>query len=245
MSWSFVGTTNYAGGGAWGTQAKVTRTTTQGNLLIAFAESSVASDDGGLSFSGGGTWTVIDHISDTTNNNALVWAWAVASTTGSVTVTGNGGTANCEGMFVEEWSSSNGAISASALDVHNFNNHTASPGSNANDGDTGGSITPTQNGDLIISLASDTQINSNGSSAWTAGGSPNAFTKRSTTDLFNDAVSTPTSSESFVQSTAAAINPTWTRGNQDEYAGFSAAFKEPAASTTPIPNLVVPPYFPT
>ncbi len=220
MAWSFVG----------GTVAPntntVTRSVTSGNLLIVGAWG--ANNDTLTISDGVNTWTRIgSQLNDTTNNNSLTWWWAAAATTASITVTISGMTATTA-TWIGEWNSSNGNVASTALDVATQNSHfTNNSGSSAADGDTSGSITTTQNGDLIVCWIADTQSAGDGTTFFTAGTN---FTSRA--GITHDSVIGDGiwHGEDLVQATAGAITGTWTCKNTDAYGCLVGGFKEPAAS---------------
>lgn len=224
MAFSRVGGTKNTA--ASGTSIAVTRSVTAGNLLIAW---------GGGSGGGGDTPTISDTVNSWTQittsplndgvaNNTLAWWWAIAATTASITVTISNFTSGGVGLgaFVEEWSGQ----ASSPADGGNKKTNTA--GTTATDGETTGSVTTTSNGDLVISVIYNN--NNIRTVDWQTAGT--GFTEQATNNDPGGASNITWSVETQIQTSAGAINPSWTAASTDTYIGMTAAFKVPAAAGT-------------
>lgn len=88
-----------------------------------------------------------------------------------------------------------------------------------------GSITPTENGEVIVTVLG---INAAGSPMSINSG----FTEVGTEHEFAAGVSYGGTAAYLIQTTAAAINPTWTRTNENGMATTQASFKAAAAAAT-------------
>lgn len=218
-AWSFVS-------GANATGLVVTKSVTAGNFLIVSHANNTGIATATISDNGAtpNSWAVTS-ASKAQGLGAYMWT-AVAKTTGSITVT----IANSGGgpsTSIAEYTS---PFAAPVEDVTGtFVNNGA--GSSSANGDLTGSVTTVTNGDLVVSMIFDTVVDS--STQYAQGTSPNAFTKRTTASVDPAGASNQTFAiEDFVQTTAAAINPTWTATTTTNYYGFTVAFKSRAVGVT-------------
>lgn len=217
-SWTFVGCTDN------GNNKTVTRSVTAGDLLIVGAWTGTPSD----SFTIDSGFTQIgSQCNDAGLNNSAIWWYRSAASTGSLTVTTTS-SGTSEGIFMCEWSSTAGAVPSAALEA---SAQTATPGTGttvANATTSGSAGPPASNGDLLVSMVGDVVA---GATTYTAGSSPNAFTRE-----FVASLDTITANiEDFTQSTAAAAAGTWTSPNTNAYCAFVGFFKEAGAGGATLP----------
>jgi len=225
VAWPFVS-------GAASATLAVTKSVTKGNLLVVFhatggggAFTPTVSDNGATPNS----WAPVPNspLNDATNNDTMAVWTAVAKVTGSITVTVANSGASFNGVALGEWTPP-----AAAPIVEAFAKTVNGAGSIVADAVLSGSVTTVADGDLIVSFILDaatlpavTEFN--------AGTNPNVFTKRAT--LSNDpggGAAITWAVEDFVQTTHAAINPTWTEIASANYDSFTLAFKARAAGIT-------------
>lgn len=166
------------------------------------------------------TWTPVSGSPnlDASNNATQALWWSIANGSGSTTVTITTTGVTFNGITFAEYS----GIAASPADGANkVSNQTATMTANAL---TTGSVTPSADGGMVFSFIMDTSAIDD-TAVFTAGTSPNAFTKRTTGSHTGDGATLVFAIEDFVQTTAAAINPTWTYNDTTKYAGITAVFK--------------------
>lgn len=203
---------------------------TAGNALIVFAQSSYGSTptylgstaiDGGLD-----AFTLLTQANDTTNLQFGGLWFCNSSAGGFTTVTvkfsGFAGGVGSGTMTVLEVS----GLAASASDT-GATHITAAGGSSSTNGDTSGSFTTSQAGELIIAGF----FNDNGAgTTWTAGTSPITFTIPSggSTSLGG---ANPHAVQYGIQGAAGAINPAITLGAAGGYLAIGWGFKPAAGGT--------------
>src|SRR6266404_4114787 len=225
MAWTFVS-------GAVSASLTVTKSVTAGKLLVAFYATGAGSgltptisDNGSTP----NTWAKVQSspLSDPANGDTMAMWYCIAKVTASITVT----IANAGGSFnatsLGEWTPPAAAVieEASVTAVN-------AAGSTTADAVKTGSVTTVADGDLIISYILDAN-NLPTVAEFAAGTTPNAFTKRTT--LSNDpggGSAITVAVEDFVQTTHAAINPTWTETAAHSFDGFTVAFKARANGCT-------------
>lgn len=198
----------------------VTKSVTSGNLLVR----------GYISLNGGAqtpsnadtatnTWTAVSGspAQDATNTSTMAMWWAIANSSTSITstVTTTGTTFN--GSFIAEYS----CIAASPAD--GANKATNASGTTATDNIATGSVTTTVDGDLVVSFVANVTTLTDGL-MYTQG---TGWTRRDTASFDpGDESNVVFAFEDKFQSTAGAINPTWTGAQADKYNGITAAFKK-------------------
>ena len=202
---------NGANGGTLGTApaAGSTINTTGANLIVAMTSWYHASPEGTLTDSKSNTWTQLTNSSGGSNSNARIY-YCYNPTVGSGHSFSYNGANTYPALCIQAWS---GAV-ASPFDQQNGALATAST-------IQAGSITPTANNELIVAgIAAGTgftapTINSGLTVSDTGLGGGSAFGN---------------SMAYLVQSTAAAINPTWTVGSSTDLNAVIASFKGSAAA---------------
>ncbi|HEX7963503.1 MAG TPA: hypothetical protein VF466_02830 [Candidatus Saccharimonadales bacterium] len=186
--------------------------TTAGNLIVAAItwDTNTAPNTVTCSDSKGDSYTTINVWIDATNKQSLALCYASNIAGGTTTVTATlGANNNTRRMIISEYS---GVAASSPVDVSTGVGGVA--GTTTTNGVTSGSVTPTQNGDLIYAATMDT-----GTATTIAAGTTAAFSQRNFTNNKDLAV------EDYQQGNATTVAGTWTYGTAQRYNAAVVAFK--------------------
>lgn len=187
---------------------------TAGSLIVVFCLDSAA-DSANLTCSQTsgtatvGSFTKFGAADNVGNAEAIAGFWAVCSAGGTATFTIAGGTGILDTRF-GEWTGQ----AASPADVMGTGD-TGQAGSVNADADKSQSVTTTANGDLLVAYIEDL-ISS--TTTFTKGASPNVWTERSASTNGGEF-------EEFIQTTAAAIQATWTASSANTFMSVIGSFQ--------------------
>jgi hypothetical protein len=218
MAWAFVS-------GAATQTATVTKNVTAGDLIVVFHTFGDATSAPTISDTDTNAWTqgAAQPVRDGTNGQSSVSWWAIAKTTLSITITIAASAGIFMGTAIAEYSGN------AAAAVGDGSNSALIAASTAANGQATGSVTTTQNGDLIVSFITDSGAVAT-VAQFTAG---TGFTKRPTASFDPGSGAGITYAvEDSVQAALGAINPTWTATALDAALGITMAFKAAAAGGT-------------
>lgn len=221
---------------AWGTPVGASTLTktcnkavTTGELVIVFFACGDGTSTPTISDSSGHTWTALSASpkKDVSNGASASGWFTVATVTATITVTiADVSAGGFNGTSVTT------VTGQAASSIENASNGGTIAGSSSSNGMTTGSVTTTADGCLIFSFIVD-DGSTRTSNQYTAGTSPNAFTELSGASQDPGGASDATYAvEYFTQTSAGAINPTWTQGNTDTAVGLTAAFKVASGGET-------------
>ena len=155
---------------------------------------------------------------DTGNGQSVVCYYAKATSGGACTVTiAKSADADFSAIAIHEFAHS-GGVNAAPFDVGagQFD----STGSTSANADVSTAATTTANGDLIFGVAAGT---STGSTTWTAGTSPTAFSEAQEVTMGGSA---GMQTEWAEQTSAGSIEATWTASDTAQYCAIMATFKK-------------------
>jgi hypothetical protein len=209
---------------AGGTQNTVTTAaidTTGANLLvIAVTFDTTATQT--ISDSKGNTWNALTRTTNTSSGAVLYWS--TPTSVGSSHTFSNTGTSNFSSICVMAFS---GAAASTPFDQENG-------ATNSSTTLQPGSITPSQNNEIVVTGFGFNQ-------AGTPVSINSSFTQPTAAIEFSSGAHYGLGMAYIIQTTATAVNPTWTRTNTQTNAARIASFKSAAvaAATVKVPDIIV------
>lgn len=201
------------------TKKQVTKAVTAGNLIIIAFANGDATSPSAISDGGVNTYTACagSPTNDGTNAAGVAMWWAIAATSATITTTVTANATTFIGTSMAEYSGN-----ASSTPNDGGAGTANITGSTTTDAMKSGSFSPATDGVLVVSTIVDDGASPT-VTQFTAG---TGFTKRTTASRDpNGAGESTFAVEDIVQSSHAAINPSWTEAAADKAVAMACAFK--------------------